>query len=256
MQPYSNECSTKERRLAQYRASAITPATGENCYRGLRIHALPGLHEYVAKQLESNLPKGASVIELGAGSGALSLRMADKGYEVTSIDAVPENFGALEGATFLEMDLDKDFGLEIGRKFDAVVAVEIIEHLENPAHVFRQAAQLLKPGGIFLVTTPNINNPVSCAMFCRFGHHLWFNDRDREFHGHISPLSQAALSFNALESGFSIREMLSFGDPYSHVANWPKLKILAKFIAFLSALPQSLRGEILVAVMRKMSRPE
>ena len=156
MQPYSNECSTKERRLAQYRASAITPATGENCYRGLRIHALPGLHEYVAKQLESNLPKGASVIELGAGSGALSLRMADKGYEVTSIDAVPENFGALEGATFLEMDLDKDFGLEIGRKFegakdhvpafpnlgneaDRVSAGQFVRHIEKPDRISRRS---------------------------------------------------------------------------------------------------------------------
>ena len=40
--------------------------------------------------------------------------------------------------------------MEIGSKFDAVVAVEIIEHLENPAHVFRQAVQVhFKKGGTF-----------------------------------------------------------------------------------------------------------
>jgi 2-polyprenyl-3-methyl-5-hydroxy-6-metoxy-1,4-benzoquinol methylase len=251
MQNHFIHPAAKEERLAQYRASAVDLVPVKNSYGGLKIHALPGLHEYVAQQLATALPKGASVLELGAGTGALSLRMADMGYRVTATDAVTENFRALDRATFIQMDLDREFGVEVGELFDAVVAVEIIEHLENPSHVFRQAAQALKPGGLFLITTPNINNPVSCAMFCRFGHHLWFNDKDRAFHGHITPLSKAALASSAVESGFIIKTFSSYGNPYDHVKNWPKLKFLAKFIDLLSDLPKDLRGEIMLAQLIK-----
>lgn len=241
----------KEVRLAQYMASAHIEDVGDNSYRGLRIHALPGLHAYVADILSKHVPVPASVLELGAGSGALSMRMADIGYTVTATDAVLENFRPHDHIHFLQVDLDERFSDNFAEQFDVVVAVEIIEHLENPMHVFREVSRLVKPGGMFLMTTPNVNNPVSAALFCRFGHHLWFSERDRGFHGHISSLTTAELSNCAAETGFNVSELSTYGDPFQHLANWWKLRLLAKFIDTINTLPQTLRGEILAALMTK-----
>jgi ubiquinone/menaquinone biosynthesis C-methylase UbiE len=39
--------------------------------------------------------------------------------------------------------------------FDIVFADNVLEHLQNPSLVFQEVARILKPGGLFLVKTPN-----------------------------------------------------------------------------------------------------
>jgi 2-polyprenyl-3-methyl-5-hydroxy-6-metoxy-1,4-benzoquinol methylase len=46
-------------------------------------------------------------------------------------------------------------GLRDMGPFDVVVAGEIIEHLEDPSSLFAMAGELLQPGGMLVVTTPN-----------------------------------------------------------------------------------------------------
>ena len=43
----------------------------------------------------------------------------------------------------------------LDESFDVVVASNVLEHLEDPASVFREVARVLKPGGVFLAKTPN-----------------------------------------------------------------------------------------------------
>jgi SAM-dependent methyltransferase len=45
--------------------------------------------------------------------------------------------------------------LPFGRRFDAVVSFETIEHLSDPERFVAECARVLKPGGVFLVSTPN-----------------------------------------------------------------------------------------------------
>ncbi len=44
------------------------------------------------------------------------------------------------------------------RSFDVVVAVEVLEHIERDADFLTEVARILKPGGVFLMTTPNGNS--------------------------------------------------------------------------------------------------
>ncbi|SMD08825.1 Glycosyltransferase involved in cell wall bisynthesis [Fulvimarina manganoxydans] len=54
--------------------------------------------------------------------------------------------------------------------FDLVLAMEVLEHLAlNPAHMFEEAARVLRPGGRFVVTTPNIVSYRSLALAHRGG---------------------------------------------------------------------------------------
>ena len=43
------------------------------------------------------------------------------------------------------------------KKFDVVISLWALEHLENPARVFSEINRVLKPNGIFMFTTPNSN---------------------------------------------------------------------------------------------------
>lgn len=65
----------------------------------------------------------------------------------------------------------------IKKKYDTVIAAEIIEHLENPLQFLRNCRKLLKKGGFIIVSTPNatsllyLRNPSWCVPI-KYGHTL------------------------------------------------------------------------------------
>lgn len=237
--------------LHLYRNNAFLTDADDNNYQGLQIFALRGLHAEVARLLTQLIPINTSLLELASGTGALAKRLSDAGYKVTASDAVPENFRLKSQIDFRLTDLNQDFSSGIYENFDGVVAVEILEHLENPRHVFRQAFKALRSGGVFFITTPNIDNPVSKAMYTRFGNFMWFSDEHYEHEGHITPLSIWLLNKCAKETGFENILTTSFGNPFRHVRGWPKMKILARFLGIVSASSPKLNGEITIMAFRK-----
>ncbi|MBP9865283.1 MAG: class I SAM-dependent methyltransferase [Candidatus Omnitrophica bacterium] len=51
----------------------------------------------------------------------------------------------------------EDF-IEGNGTFDAVIMLQLIEHVEDPALIARRVFELLKPGGYFIIETPNIDS--------------------------------------------------------------------------------------------------
>lgn len=153
-------------------------STGRS-YGGSLIHAPAGVHEDVEKLLISKLAPPAKIVDLGAGSGALALRLKDAGYDVTAVDvdvsSLPPDMPGIE-ADLTAADLSQ----KVGRgSYDAAVGVEVIEHLRDPYGFLDSALQLLRPGGILLLTTPNILHPYSRLKFLARGRLYLF---DEEFY--------------------------------------------------------------------------
>jgi SAM-dependent methyltransferase len=213
-------------------------------YKGLPIYAAPGLHEAASALLSAVVAPGSRVLEFGAGSGAMSLRLADAGYAVTASDLFPESFKP-DHIPFVTADLNGLFAAQWPEGFDAVMALEIVEHLENPRHVLRQIRELLPPGGRLVLSTPNIANPVSQALFLRRGEFQWFRDVDYREQGHITPQSPWMLEKALQEAGFVIRNEQAVSSPFRRVRKlgWA-VRLLAPAFALLSGLPRSRRGEI------------
>ena len=235
-----------------YKEAATTSGASEdNSYAGMRIHALPGLHQFIAETAKHFIPPGAAVLDIGAGSGAMSARLMDSGYKVSSVDIVKENFRLIDKVPFFKADLNTNFAQEIGKNFDGLFAVEIIEHLENPRHFLRQCYELLNPGGHLVLSTPNIGSPGSQAFFIRSGYFQWFSDTDYVKQGHLTPISMVELIRMAEEANFKIELKNSFGDSMSYFKRWPKMRILAKICDFVSTVPMDMRGELLVMVLKK-----
>jgi SAM-dependent methyltransferase len=98
-----------------------------------------------------------TVLEAGCGLGYFTYALKRGGYDVVGIDISKE---AVEQATRAYGDFYKAESLESyaatsDRKFDAIVMVEVIEHLEDPLATIADAVRLLSPGGSIVLTTPN-----------------------------------------------------------------------------------------------------
>jgi SAM-dependent methyltransferase len=234
----------------QYRQAAIDGKVSTNSYKGLKIHALPGLHDFVGELAAKHLRPG-TLLDLAAGSGAMSLRMQDLGFQVTATDYVPENFRLHGSVPFTHGDLNEPFSKGYGEPFGNIIASEIIEHLENPRHFARECHRLLIPGGRMILTTPNVDSPASKASFLRSGRFAWFTEHDYREQGHITPLTQWQIGDCFREAGFSFVWRGSFGQEHSRLAGSPRLRWLAKLACALSSTEDGLSGEIFVAVLEK-----
>jgi SAM-dependent methyltransferase len=237
--------------LGQYRDAAGTAlGTEETGYRGLRVHAWPGLHEAVAAEAVRSLAPGASVLDLASGSGALALRLRDAGFAVSGCDLVAENFSLHGEVPFTTANLNQGFADAFAERFDAITAVEIIEHLENPRHFLRQCFALLRPGGRLILTTPNVDSPHARALWIRTGAFRWFTDHDYELHGHIMPIPLWLLRHALREAGFGVEVLTSVGTYPDRFLAWWKMHLFAWLLDRLGER-ETPRGEILLVSARK-----
>ncbi|MDR7545258.1 MAG: class I SAM-dependent methyltransferase [Armatimonadota bacterium] len=126
----------------------------------LEERTIGGLHDFLIREVLPRYAKDAKrAVDLGAGSGALAVRLRDLGLAVLGVDIDVEGFKA--PIPFRRLDLnDADFAAALldGGGFDLVTSVEVIEHLESPINFLRNIRRLLSPTGAAIVTTPNVDN--------------------------------------------------------------------------------------------------
>lgn len=120
-----------------------------------RESASRNAHNRVYALLAEHVPAGA-VLDVPCGSGAFLRRLLDNGYSASGADieaheAVPRE------AAFAAADMNEPLPYADGQ-FDAVVSIEGIEHIRRPFDFVRECARILKPGGVLILTTPNISS--------------------------------------------------------------------------------------------------
>jgi len=113
---------------------------------------------------------GRRVLDVGCGAGLVAEPLARLGGSVTAIDAAPESIAvAREHAAAMGLVIDyRACGVEALEepRFDLITSLEVIEHVANPAMFLGAIAKLLKPGGLFILSTPN-RTPLSQLMIVR-----------------------------------------------------------------------------------------
>ena len=94
-------------------------------------------------------------------------------------------------------------------RFDLVTCTEVIEHLENHRFAVREMFRVLRPGGVLVVSTPNIINLKSRVRYLVFGFPGLFGplhfgeSRLYSAAGHINPVSHFFLVHALVDAGFS-----------------------------------------------------
>jgi 2-polyprenyl-6-hydroxyphenyl methylase/3-demethylubiquinone-9 3-methyltransferase len=105
--------------------------------------------------------EGLSLLDIGCGGGLIAEPMSRLGFAVTGIDADPAAITAARAhaeATGLSIDYRvaaAEALAETAQHYDAVLALEIIEHVADPAAFLGCVGLLAKPGGAFVGATLN-----------------------------------------------------------------------------------------------------
>jgi SAM-dependent methyltransferase len=98
-----------------------------------------------------------SVLEAGCGLGYLVYALRQAGYDAEGIDiseaAIKQ--AQSEYGDFYRAESVESHASSSSKKYDCIVMVEVIEHLEEPIAFLRSSLCLLNPGGAIIVTTPN-----------------------------------------------------------------------------------------------------
>ncbi|WP_136683164.1 bifunctional 2-polyprenyl-6-hydroxyphenol methylase/3-demethylubiquinol 3-O-methyltransferase UbiG [Falsirhodobacter xinxiangensis] len=122
------------------------------------------------RDLSADRPfEGLRILDIGCGGGLLSEPMARLGATVVGADAAPRNIPVAKlhaeqsGLTIDYRNTTAEALADAGEQFDAVLNMEVVEHVADPAAYLRACHDLLKPGGIMLCSTLN-RNAKSFAM--------------------------------------------------------------------------------------------
>jgi ubiquinone/menaquinone biosynthesis C-methylase UbiE len=88
---------------------------------------------------------GNRVLEVGCGQGHLTKRLADRGIDITGIDANPNAPEVAESDRVLHMSAEElDFEDE---SFDIILSIHAIEHIPPLGQALAEMARVLKPAG-------------------------------------------------------------------------------------------------------------
>jgi SAM-dependent methyltransferase len=129
--------------------------------RTLEIFAeTPRLNAWIFSKLGPHVH--GDVLEIGSGIGTLSHLIVARAATAVLSDAEPRYLDALRTTfagdarvTVARYDLDGEPEPEIaGRSFDAIVAINVVEHIRDDQALVRRLAVLLKPGGSLLIYVP------------------------------------------------------------------------------------------------------
>ena len=102
---------------------------------------------------------GKKVLDVGAGTGRLSLPLENRGASVTALDVSPKMLEAISNKNIKTVVGDAEsLPFESG-SFDIVTAAFLIVHLKDPTRFFDEAYRVLKDGGILAVTNINQKDP-------------------------------------------------------------------------------------------------
>ena len=151
-------------------------------------------------------------LDIGAGRGALIERLnARFKLESQACDFHVENFKG--NAPIKKIDIDKQ-PLPYGdAEFDLVTCSEVIEHLENYRALVREARRVLRPGGLLVLTTPNVLNAYSRLRYVASGFANLFGplpvkgDKLYSAGHHIMPIPYFYLAHALLDADFQALEL-------------------------------------------------
>jgi 2-polyprenyl-3-methyl-5-hydroxy-6-metoxy-1,4-benzoquinol methylase len=190
----------------------IEPARAQRMPRGLRdtrawyrdvdpmSQVDPAIVAFVAER------GGPVVLDVGCGLGGYSRALADRGFECRGLDVVAEYVEAARGLGVPAERYDGErLPVEDGA-VDTVILVEVLEHLDDPGALLREAARAARRN--VLVTTPNCTQDFG-SVPVEFGHMLDTDHRQFFTEGSLRALLAQVFPRCEVRQSHPLDEMLA-----------------------------------------------
>lgn len=178
-------------------------------------------------------------LDVGAGTGGLIQLMRERFKVESSACDYTDQLMKLPGQRVEIANLNTQPLPYAASAFDLVTATEVIEHLEHFRETVREFYRVLEPGGLCVLTTPNILNLNSRLRFLWFGYWNLFGPLPVKHGalystgGHINPVSFFYIAHALMDAGFEKVEWTVDKPQRSAIA---KLVLLYPFIRLFGAL--------------------
>lgn len=172
------------------------------------LHAMNPLR---ADWVDARIPRASRILDVGCGAGLLSEALAAKGHDVLGLDAAGNAITAArahaEGkglALAYREGLAEDLLAE-GMRFPVITALEVIEHVPDPAGFIAVLAALLEPGGTLFLST--LNRTKRSWLIAKFGAEYVLRMLPRGTHDWRAFLSPAELGRMLRAEGLRVADI-------------------------------------------------
>lgn len=207
-------------------------------------------------QILRKYARGGRLLDVGCSTGLFLDRAARAGHQVEGVEFSPES-AASARAQFGLTVTEGDVRAAPRGPWDIVTMFDVIEHVPDPSADIRAVADLLVPGGLFLLSTPDIN-----GLFPRLSYLLadrldyWPHPEPPH---HLTQFSKRTLRAMLEKNGFEVVGVhdtnmalsYSFGTPAT-LARRPKMAAYAALFAPVAKLaPLVGRGDWFYMAARK-----
>ena len=209
------------------------------------LHVINALRlGYVLEQITRHFGRppgdlaGLRVADIGCGAGLMCEPLAARGAQVVGVDAAANNIAAArlhadDKGLCIDYRLGApDIALRANDAFDVLLLLEVVEHVDSLQTFLRQAAAVLKPGGLLLVSTIN-RTPLSFATAI-VGAEYVFRVLPRGTHRWAQFVRPDELQQAALACGLAQQDLRGMAYlPVVHRARWTR-SVSVNYIASFS----------------------
>jgi len=202
---------------------------------------------------------GHTVLDLGCGEGGLAAELKKSGNRITGVDVLAETPNPQVFEQYFSADLNQGIASVIrklaGKRFERVLLLDILEHLNEPERLLRHCHEALEPDGQLIISVPNVAN-ITVRLMLLFGQ---FNYTARGIldRTHVRFFTRKTARRMVEQNGFSILEERLTVMPLELAFGWSPDSLLGKtvtrLVAGLTALMPGLFGYQVMFVARPKS---
>jgi 2-polyprenyl-3-methyl-5-hydroxy-6-metoxy-1,4-benzoquinol methylase len=179
-------------------------------YAGHRVDLTESRVRKLLRLLEGEAP--GRLLDVGCAGGELGALLAARGWRVHGAEGEPAlvAVACARGVQARAVDLDRAALPWDAGAFEAVVAAEVIEHVVDTDHLLAEMARVLRPGGVLVITTPNLASLENRVRLLLGRYPMWM-DVGVAGTGHLRYYTPRMLRHQLARHGLRVER---------HVGNW------------------------------------
>lgn len=176
---------------------------------------------WVVQEIHRVFP-AAKVLDVGCGAGFLTNDLALAGFDVTGLDASEQSLEVArrhDKTARVQYQSGDAYSLPYAEaSFDVVTAMDFLEHVEDPERIVKEAARVLRPGGLFFFHTFNRN--FISWLFGIKGVEWFVKNTPRDLHIHRLFIKPKELQHFCEQNGMQVKTLHGSGPVIANLAFW------------------------------------